>query len=151
MAEENYNRFANWQGVTREQLGATSNLVLGLATGLLGFATVLLLEKKLVVLCVVAFGVAASALLALSVALALWCATNRLTDFRLTAQIANPKNNGSPQLEEFRHFVVVPHQPRSLARTFGEAHRRYTRMSISVRVGEVNCGREFKQSLSHAG
>ena len=26
------------------------------------------------------------------------------------------------------HFVVIPHQPRSLARTFGEAHRRYTRM-----------------------
>jgi putative transposase len=32
------------------------------------------------------------------------------------------------------HFVVVPRQPKSLARTFGEAHRRYTRM-INFREG----------------
>jgi Na+/melibiose symporter-like transporter len=102
MTEDNYERFAKWQGATREQLGATSNLILGLATGLLGFATVLLLEGKLVISRAFGFGVAASILLALSVALALWCATNRLKDFRLTAKIANPKNSGSPQLEEFR-------------------------------------------------
>lgn len=102
MTKENYERFAKWQGVTREQLGATSNLILGLATGLLGFATVLLLERKLAILCAFGFGVAASILLTLSVALALWCATNRLTDFRLTAKIANPNNSSSPQLEEFQ-------------------------------------------------
>lgn len=102
MTEDNYERFAKWQGVTREQLGATSNLILGLATGLLGFTTVLLLERKLAVLCALGFAVAASLLLALSVALALWCAINRLTDFRLTAKIAHPKNNDSHQLEEFR-------------------------------------------------
>ena len=62
----------------------------------------LLLEKKLVVSCAFGFGVAACILLASSVALALWCATNRLTDFRLTAKIANPKSSSSPQLEEFR-------------------------------------------------
>jgi putative transposase len=28
------------------------------------------------------------------------------------------------------HFVVVPRQERALARMFGEAHRRYTRMVI---------------------
>jgi Na+/melibiose symporter-like transporter len=100
--EEDYERFAKWQGVTREQLGATSNLILGLATGLLGFATVLLLERKLAVSCAFGFGVTASILLTLSVAFALWCATNRLTDFRLTAKIANPKNSSSPQLEEFK-------------------------------------------------
>lgn len=101
MTEDNYERFAKWQGVTREQLGATSNLVLGLASGSLGFATVLLLEKKLVS-CAFGFGIAALVFLALSVVLALWCATNRLTDFRLTAKIANPDNSGSHQLEEFR-------------------------------------------------
>ena len=99
---ESYERFAKWQGITREQLGATSNLILGLATGLLGFVTVLLLERKLVIPCAFGFGVAASIFLILSVALALWCATNRLADFRLTAKIANPKNSGSHQLEEFR-------------------------------------------------
>jgi len=102
MTEDNYERFAKWQSVTREQLGATSNLILGLATGLLGFTTVLLLERKLAVSCAFGFAIAASLLLALSVALALWCATNRLADFRLTAKIANPKNSNSPQLEEFR-------------------------------------------------
>ena len=102
MTEDNYERFAKWQGVTREQLGATSNLILGLATGLLGFTSVLLLERKLVVACAFGFGVTASVFLALSVAIALWCATNRLTDFRLTAKIANPKNSSNPQLEEFR-------------------------------------------------
>lgn len=101
MTEENYERFTKWQGVTREQLGATSNLTLGLATGSLGFATLLLLERKLVS-CAFGFGIAALAFLATSVVLALWCATNRLTDFRLTANIANPKNSSNPQLEEFR-------------------------------------------------
>lgn len=100
--ENGYERFAKWQGVTREQLGATSNLILGLATGLLAFTTVLLLEKKLVAPCAFGFGIAAYIFLGLSVVLALWCATNRLTDFRLTAKIANPKNNANPQLKEFQ-------------------------------------------------
>jgi Na+/melibiose symporter-like transporter len=102
VTDVSYERFARWQGVTREQLGATSNLILGLATGLLAFTTVLLLENKLVVSYAFGFGVAGCILLALSVALALWCATNRLTDFRLTAKIANPKNSGSAQLEKFQ-------------------------------------------------
>lgn len=97
-----WERFAKWQGVTREQLGATSNLILGLATGLLAFVTLLLIDRKLVTSCAFGFGVAGSILLALSVALALWCATNRLTDFRLTAKIAHPKNSDSSQIEEFR-------------------------------------------------
>src|SRR5262245_4513387 len=32
------------------------------------------------------------------------------------------------------HFVVVPRKPKSLARTFGEAHRKYARM-INFREG----------------
>ena len=104
MTETNngYERFAKWQGVTREQLGATSNLMLGLATGLLAFTMLLLLDEKLVSSCAFGFGIASCFLLAMSVVMALWCATNRLADFRLTAQIANPKNTSNPQLEEWR-------------------------------------------------
>jgi hypothetical protein len=102
MVENSYERFAKWQGVTREQLGATSNLILGLATGLLGFTTLLLIENKLIAPCAFAFGVISMLLLALSIALALWCANNRLTDFRLTAKISNPKNSNNPELEIFR-------------------------------------------------
>jgi len=102
VTDENWERFEKWQGVTRQQLGATSNLMLGLATGLLAFLTLLLIDRRLAASCAFGFGVAGSILLALSVALALWCAANRLTDFRLTAKIANPKNSGSPQLGEFR-------------------------------------------------
>lgn len=101
MDEEDYTRFSKWQDVTREQLGATSNLLLGLATGLLGFTTVLLLDRRLIVSCAFGFGVTASILLALSVALALWCTTNRLADFRLTAKIAHPKTCNS-QRDELR-------------------------------------------------
>jgi len=102
--DNNYERFAKWQNITREQLGATSNLVLGLATGLLAFTTALLLQQKSSISsCALGFTTAGSSFLALSVALALWCATNRLKDFRLTAKIANPKHAGSAALlDEWR-------------------------------------------------
>lgn len=101
--DDKYERFAKWQNITREQLGATSNLVLGLATGLLAFTTALLLQQKSAISsCALGFATAGSFFLALSVALALWCATNRLKDFRLTAKIANPKPSGSAVLYEWR-------------------------------------------------
>jgi Na+/melibiose symporter-like transporter len=100
--ENNYERFAKWQSITRVQLGATSNLILGLATGLLAFTTALLLQKKSIISSsAIGFGTVGCIILALSVALALWCAKNRLKDFRLTAQIANPKNK-SASLYEWR-------------------------------------------------
>lgn len=103
MTDEDYERFAKWQGITREQLGATSNLVLGLATGLLAFTAALLLQKKSVTSsCALSFGIAGCIILALSVGLALRCATNRLKDFRLTAKIANPKHSDSASLQEWR-------------------------------------------------
>ncbi|MDP2760368.1 MAG: hypothetical protein Q8O64_08200 [Sideroxyarcus sp.] len=99
-----YERFTKWQSITREQLGATSNLILGLATGLLAFSGALLLQQKSVISsCVIGLGTVGCIILALSVALALWCATNRLKDFRLTAKIANPKHSGSgATLDEWR-------------------------------------------------
>ena len=103
MTDENYYRFAKWQSITREQLGATSNLVLGLATGLLAFTTALLLQKKSVIpSCALGIGTAGCIFLVLSGGLALWCATNRLKDFRLTARIANPKYTDSFSLDEWR-------------------------------------------------
>ncbi|MBK8163427.1 MAG: hypothetical protein IPK65_09860 [Gammaproteobacteria bacterium] len=100
--ENGYYRFARWQGITREQLGATSNLVLGLATGLLAFTTLLLLDEKLVTTFALDSGITACFFLVMSVVLALWCAINRLTDFRVTTKIANPKNSNDPRLEEWR-------------------------------------------------
>jgi Na+/melibiose symporter-like transporter len=104
--EKNYERFIRWQGVTREQLGATSNLLLGLATGLLAFATTLFLEKKFIASCAFGFGILAIILLVISIALALWCATNRIEDFRLTTKIANPENSKNPQLGDFREEAM---------------------------------------------
>jgi hypothetical protein len=86
---DEWTRFVRWQKATREHLGATSNVILGLATGLLAFAAPQLLQKK-PAQCDAMFGAAACVLLVASIAFALWCAINRLSDFRLTAQIANP-------------------------------------------------------------
>lgn len=104
MASQDYEPFIRWQGITRDQLGTTSNLFLGLATGLIAFDSALLLQHKSAISsCAVGLGLVGCVLLAFSVALALWCATNRLKDFRLTAKIANPKHSGSVAiLDEWR-------------------------------------------------
>lgn len=102
MIERNWGRFAKWQNVTRGQLGATSNLLLGLATGSLAFSALLLVDRKLIETWAFAFGIVGSVFLLISVALALWCTVNRLNDFRLTAKIANPKYRSSPQIDELR-------------------------------------------------
>ena len=78
-------RFVRWQHVTIVQFGVVNNTVLALATASIGFA----LSREAPVggwkLC--SFGIG-TALLSLSVLFALWCALNRLWDFRETAQIA---------------------------------------------------------------
>jgi hypothetical protein len=99
-----YERFAKWQGITREQLGTTSNLVLGLATGLLGFVNLLILDGKISNKCGLCLSISASGFLVLSICLALWCALNRLIDFRYTTQIANPKHFGTAYQEELREL-----------------------------------------------
>lgn len=79
-------RFIRWQAITREQFSRVSNLVLGLATGLVAFQSSALaapLATSPRWLAVIALF-----LLAGSVASGLWCAWSRLQDFRLTARNA---------------------------------------------------------------
>lgn len=77
------NPFVRWQGRTLTQLGFVNNTVLGLTTASLGFAVSR--EPSGWAQVVQWLGVAC---LAASVGLALWCAWNRLSDFRETAQLA---------------------------------------------------------------
>lgn len=48
MARTNNDRaFVRWQGIARDQLGRTANLLIGLATGLLAYESTLLLDGRL--------------------------------------------------------------------------------------------------------
>lgn len=87
--------FVRWQGVTRDYFSAVSNLVLGLATGLLAFL-VSGLTSSPATRCLLVVGTVSLALLAASVGLAVWCAINRLRDFRAVAQIARSRSKNEP-------------------------------------------------------
>jgi hypothetical protein len=100
--ERQWEKFAKWQRITRDHLGATSNLILGLATGLLAFASPRLPGQKVHTPATAAFDVAACLFFVLSITLALSCALNRLSDFRETTKIARPDTQKSPMLEELR-------------------------------------------------
>jgi hypothetical protein len=102
MAQEDHDSFIRWQEVTRNHFSAVSNLILALATGLLAFHSALLLERKLSSACASGFAAASLLLLSASVAFALWCAVNRLRDFRLTTQIARRREKGETDLQELR-------------------------------------------------
>ena len=102
MADDDSISFVRWQEVAREHLGGLINLVLGLATGLLAFESTLLLEKKFTAPCAFGLGLLALILLSISVGFALWCAVNRLSDFRLTAQIARGTDKGATDLKAKR-------------------------------------------------
>ena len=88
--------FVRWQAVTRNQFSTVSNLVLGLATGLLAFLVSGLTSLQPMCTCLRIVSTASAALLALSVVLAVWCAINRLYDFRATARIARLRSLGKP-------------------------------------------------------
>lgn len=83
--------FIRWQEISRSQLSAVSSLLLTLATALLAFNSALLLDEKISNCYGFWFAIAALFSLSLSVVSALWCAINRLRDFRMTAQIARSK------------------------------------------------------------
>ncbi|MHB1245569.1 MAG: hypothetical protein ACYCZH_03950 [Sulfuriferula sp.] len=102
MAGNESDSSVRWQEVTREHLGGLINLVLGLAAGLLAFESTLLLERKFTAPCAFGLGLLAVVMLSVSVGFALWCAVNRLSDFRLTTQIARGKEKGATDLEEKR-------------------------------------------------
>jgi 4-hydroxybenzoate polyprenyltransferase len=88
-------RFTKWQGITRDQFGALSRLILGLATALIAFQASSLAAARPVT---EGRGLVTWALLLLagSVALGLWCAWNRLIDSRQSAQNAR---GGSPWID----------------------------------------------------
>ncbi|MGE8218488.1 MAG: hypothetical protein ACN6OU_01895 [Stenotrophomonas acidaminiphila] len=94
--------FVRWQTVTRDYFSKVSNLVLGLATGLLAFLVSGLTSSLPIAKCLLIVGTVSLALLALSVALAVWCAINRLRDFRATAQIARSRSKNEPVLPDAR-------------------------------------------------
>lgn len=94
MAAEDHESFVRWQGVTRDYFSSVSNLVLGLSTGLLAFLVSGLDSLQLTSKCFVFVGVASAVLLATSIALAVWCAINRLRDFRATTKIARSRWKG---------------------------------------------------------
>lgn len=86
--------FVRWQAVTREHFTVVSNLVLGLATGLLAFSVAGLNQASPSKDCLRIIEASSMLFLATSVALAVWCAINRLRDFRQTAQIARSRSIG---------------------------------------------------------
>lgn len=102
MQNNENDRFVRWQGITREQFSASTNLVMGLTTGLLAFESVLLLDQKFETICSIRFGITALLLLFASVAVGLWCAINRLNDFRLTAQISKNGVQENQEVEDMR-------------------------------------------------
>ena len=102
MTDKESNSFVRWQEVTREHMGGLINLVLGLAVGLLAFESTLLIERKFTAPCTFGLGILSIVFLFFSIGFALWCAINRLSDFRLTTQIARGKEKGATDLKEKR-------------------------------------------------
>lgn len=93
--------FVRWQGVTRDYFTTVSNLVLGLSTGLLAFLFASLLSQP-VTRCISVIGTISLILLSTSIGITVWCAINRLRDFRSTAKIARARSKGQPVQPEAR-------------------------------------------------
>jgi hypothetical protein len=91
--------FVRWQAITREHMSRVSDLVLGLASGAVAFLVNLLVGERSPTPCARAFALVALMAAGLSVLAALWCATNRLSDFRATTQIARRREDGATDSE----------------------------------------------------
>jgi hypothetical protein len=107
MCSEEKDRFIRWQGITRDQLSAACNLVLGLATGLVAFDAMLLLDHKLSSCCASWFAIVSMLFLAASVASALLCSVSRLKDFRLTTEITRRRDKSDNDVEGLRAKTQV--------------------------------------------
>ena len=97
MTADRHSRVVRWQGHSVAQLGFVNNTVLALTTASIGFAVSR--ESSgwqwwLLVLGIV--------YLVVSAGLALWCAVNRLQDFRESAQLARGKMGIVEQSERQR-------------------------------------------------
>jgi hypothetical protein len=88
-------RFVRWQSIQVTQLGFVLNLVMGFAVAGLGLWVSLLRDTSFHPQCQAKYLFVLSAILFLiSIACGIWCALNRLWDFRITAGIARGKWNG---------------------------------------------------------
>lgn len=102
MSADDREAFVRWQSVTRQHFSAVSNLVLGLSTGLLAFSVSGVASAQITSVCLLVFSTGSMILLAISVALAVWCAINRLRDFRATAKIVRARWKGEPSTSNDR-------------------------------------------------
>lgn len=96
MAAEDKESFVRWQSITRDYFSSVSNLVLGLSTGILAFLVSGLVGAQPSSKCMLIIATGAMAFLAISISLAVWCAINRLRDFRATTQIARSRWKDEP-------------------------------------------------------
>jgi hypothetical protein len=85
-------------------MGFFNNLLLGLATGLLVFQTQLAFDQEVDSMpCEIVVLVASILILFLSILIGCYLAWNRLSDFRLTAQIARKREGGQREdIEQLR-------------------------------------------------
>ncbi len=85
-----------WQGRSIEQFGYTLNLVLGLSVAGIGYESSLFIKSELERAgwqnCLLSASLLA---LVVSVAAGLWCTISRLRDFRVTAEVARQRENGT--------------------------------------------------------
>lgn len=107
MKPDDLESFVRWQTVTRDYFSSVSNIVLGLATGLLAFLVSGLTPSQATSKCLLIVGTCSMVFLAASVGLAVWCAINRLRDFRATAQIARSRSKGDPVATDARQETKV--------------------------------------------
>ena len=94
--DNDHDAFVRWQGIAIAQFTYATNVILGLAVATLGFAVTLLLSKEYVPVfwqkCVFFLGLLA---IVVSIATGIWCAVNRLRDFRATANTARQRLKGA--------------------------------------------------------
>lgn len=82
-------RFVRWQGVTINQLGFTTNLILTINIAVIGFFANIKISNP----CLITFGIKVGLLLLLlSFIFGILINISRLTDYRLTAQLNLRKN-----------------------------------------------------------
>lgn len=96
MAPDAHESFVRWQGITRDYFTSVSNLVLGLATGLLAFWVSGRNTFQFSSKCLLVLNAGVLLPLSASISLAVWCAINRLNDFRATAKIARLRSKNEP-------------------------------------------------------
>lgn len=96
MGADRHSRVVRWQGHSVAQLGFVNNTVLALTTASIGFAVSRELSGWQS--CLLVIGIVC---LVSSAGLALWCAVNRLEDFRESAQLAR-RRMGIVELRERR-------------------------------------------------